>query len=328
MPVIFFRPLLAALNDQNWHSEPELCARLNLSAEQLAELITHIIRQGIDINITPQGYQLSRAIELLDPAIIEAEIAAELKQQVSQFEYFDTILSTNRYLLDNINIEQPGIRVCLAEQQTAGVGQHGRTWVSPYGCNMYLSIIWPYYHKTATELGTLSLSIGVAVVQALAAFGIDKQRLQLKWPNDIFADDRKLAGILTETRQQGAILNCVIGVGLNIAMPKAIDNITQPYIDIQSLLADGRVTRNKLIGLCIQHILQTCQTFDQHGFAAYLADWKQHDYLYQQPVKLLVGKQEISGVGAGVSPTGQLLIQLSDGEIKPFASGEASVRKA
>src|SRR3546814_7105530 len=100
--------------------------------------------------------------------------------------------------------------------QTAGRGRRGRSWISPFGANLYLSIAWSW-PAWPPELSALSLAIGVACAKVIENHGIADVRL--KWPNDLLVDDRKLGGILIEHRgEAGGACRVVVGIGLNLQM--------------------------------------------------------------------------------------------------------------
>lgn len=118
--------------------------------------------------------------------------------------------STNQYLLDRIGELKSG-DACVAEYQQAGRGRRGRKWFSPFGANLYLSMFWRLEQGPAAAIG-LSLVIGIVMAEVLRKLGADKVRV--KWPNDLYLQDRKLAGILVElTGKTGDAAQIVIGPG-------------------------------------------------------------------------------------------------------------------
>ena len=119
--------------------------------------------------------------------------------------------STNQYLLDRIGELKSG-DACVAEYQHAGRGRRGRKWFSPFGANLYLSMFWRLEQGPAAAIG-LSLVIGIVMAEVLRKLGADKVRV--KWPNDLYLQDRKLAGILVElTGKTGDAAQIVIGAGI------------------------------------------------------------------------------------------------------------------
>ena len=126
--------------------------------------------------------------------------------------------------------------VCTAEQQTAGRGRRGREWISPFGRNLYVSTVWEFTQGAAALEG-LSLAVGVAVAQALKGLGLPE--VQLKWPNDIQHEGKKLGGVLLEmVGDASRQCQVVVGIGVNVAMPGAAANaIDQAWTDISRMTA-------------------------------------------------------------------------------------------
>jgi BirA family biotin operon repressor/biotin-[acetyl-CoA-carboxylase] ligase len=262
------------------------------------------------------------SIELLDAQKILAVVEPNLIQP-EQLEIFDTIDSTNRYLLDKSNSTSGDI--CLAEQQTAGRGRRGRSWFSPYGCNLYLSILWQF-DESAVSLTGLSIVAGIAMASALQTYGLTS--VQLKWPNDVVYQQRKLAGILVEMAGeiQGPF-RVVIGVGLNISMPKQVEaNINQPWIDVQTAMGI-KPQRNYLAGLIINALFAHLKLFQQAGLVPLLATWQGLDCLKDREINLNTHLAQLTGKALGIDEQGRLLA-LIDGQIQRFNSAEVSVRVA
>lgn len=285
-------------------------------------------RSRLKIRMASRLYKAYDAfMQKLMPEKIEAELPVLQKLQLRPIAYFDTLTSTNRYLLENAEPLAEGVQICLAEQQSAGQAQHGRNWVSPYACNMYLSILWPFQHKSLAQLSGLSIAVGVAIVRALISYGLNPDVLHLKWPNDIYANGKKLCGILCQTaKQQDQVLPCVIGIGLNIIMPAEIQ-IDQPYTDVHSL-SGQTPDRNRIIGCCIREVLTACEQYSEQALMPFLAEFRRHDYLLGKSLTLTIGQQQSHGTSQGIDAEGYLLFKDAAGRIKRFASGEASIKKA
>lgn len=135
-------------------------------------------------------------------------------------ETFSSIDSTHSYLLQQAkNYAAHGL-VCVAEQQTAGYGRRGTAWSSPFGLNLYCSLCW-HFDRNSALLNGLSLVIGLAIQQTLTQWGIDG--VKIKWPNDIYYDGKKLAGILINiARRPNNHCLAIISFGLNVNMSKSI----------------------------------------------------------------------------------------------------------
>jgi BirA family transcriptional regulator, biotin operon repressor / biotin---[acetyl-CoA-carboxylase] ligase len=248
---------------------------------------------------------------LLDAELIQSYIsfADQLK-----IDIFDSIDSTNTYLKQRKSEKK--FHACLAELQTAGRGRFSRTWFSPFGANIYLSLAW-YTHKLLHDLGGLSLMMGLATVQALTELGI-QNGLMIKWPNDILWRGNKLAGILIEVNaESGKPSQIIMGIGLNVNMPES-------WASINHILAADQ-DRNKIVGLLLNHIVHSIDEFNEQGFSeSFIQQWKPYDFLFGKPLSLKAGHHIINGIAMGVNSLGHLLLQHENAEIRAYASGDVT----
>src|SRR5688572_31248481 len=175
------------------------------------------------------------SVEWLKTQEILKHFSLSAKKVLTRLDIFPVIDSTNTYLLSKHKEAISGW-VCLAEEQTSGRGRQGKTWISPKNTNIYASLLWRF--KAAGSLSNLSLAVSVMVKRALEEYGITDS-IQLKWPNDVWCQRRKLAGILLE-RVQDVV---VIGVGLNVVLP---ENHELNWIALSETTKNS-VERNKLV---------------------------------------------------------------------------------
>lgn len=315
--------ILQALADGQFRSGTELGELAGVTRTAVAKHVDALKALGLDIfSVRGKGYKLAQPINLLVVDKIQAAF-----QQRSGVAYpasmhvVPLIDSTNTYIKDHLyNLESGAI--CTAESQSAGRGRQGRTWVSPFASSIYLSMYWRFAGGYQTLSG-LSLVVGLAVADALDDLGISG--VQLKWPNDIYVNMQKIAGILIEIEGSvGDEVDCVIGVGVNVQLPENVDTIDQPFTDCVTQLGQ-RVDRNTLIANILYYLHQYLNTFSLHGMLPFKEQWERRDAFFHKPVMLLAGQNSISGIGMGIGETGALLLQV-DGEIKAFHGGEISVR--
>lgn len=261
-------------------------------------------------------------IELLDESAIRAELNSAAKQ-LAQLEILQTVDSTNRYLHDKKDL--PSGYALLSEQQTAGRGRLGRAWVSPFGRNIYLSLLWRFC-AGSTSLTGLSLAVGVAVINALESYGLTN--IGLKWPNDIVCSQRKLGGILVEVSGDAAgPCQVIIGVGLNVQMPQLTEmEINQPWIDVRTI-SNQIPQRNRLAGLVLRELLLALPEFQQKGLAAFQKQWQQLDVFYGNTINIHTPQGILEGTARGIDELGNLRVEVDD-QIRSFNSGEVSVRYA
>ncbi|HSJ49279.1 MAG TPA: biotin--[acetyl-CoA-carboxylase] ligase, partial [Gammaproteobacteria bacterium] len=164
--------------------------------------------------------------------------------------------------------------VCLAERQTRGKGRRGRNWVSPYGTNLYLSLSWRF-ESGLSALAGLSLVVGISLIRALQQLGVEGAGL--KWPNDIYLQGAKLAGVLIEVSGESAgPCSAVIGIGVNVAMPEQQGrHIDQRWTDLR---AHGiPVARNQLAAALLEQLLPALAEFARHGMQPFQEEWQRPD---------------------------------------------------
>ncbi|WP_068978299.1 bifunctional biotin--[acetyl-CoA-carboxylase] ligase/biotin operon repressor BirA [Aeromonas sp. EERV15] len=310
--------LITLLSDGQFHSGEQLGEQLGISRAAVSKHMAALKELGLDLfSLTGKGYRLAVPMALYEQGTLQA------LAPMAPVHCFPVIDSTNQYLLERVSRLQSG-ESCLAECQTAGRGRRGKPWVSPFGCQLILSMYWRLEQGMAAAMG-LSLAVGVAVVQALESLGY--QGVELKWPNDLYYQGRKLAGILVEmSGSAGASCHLVIGIGLNLAMParegEKIDQVWSELRHIQSELVD----RNQLAARMLCCLQQALVAFEQHGLSHFVEDWNRLDHFAGRPVRLLMGDQEIRGIARGIDDRGALRLETEEG-IKFYLGGEISLRR-
>ncbi|WP_296542205.1 biotin--[acetyl-CoA-carboxylase] ligase [Rhodoferax sp.] len=234
--------------------------------------------------------------------------------------------STNSELMRRARAGRLEPVLLVAERQTAGRGRMGRPWLSGQTDHAAHPVVRAGATPSLTfSLGLslapadwsgLSLAVGLSVAQSL------HPAIRLKWPNDLWWHDRKLAGILIETANWGessASRYLVIGVGLNLRTPDAKGLSTAP-VGLRELLPE--VDAAQALLRIAAPLVQTVQRFEAHGFAPFQKDFNTRDALAQVPVVLSDGVQ---GVAQGVDTTGALLVASAQG-VQRVTSAEVSVR--
>lgn len=226
----------------------------------------------------------------------------------------DETASTNDDALTAAKAGAPHGSLFGAETQTRGRGRRGSEWVSTPGAGLWFSLL--LRPTLAAEVApALSLCAGLAVRDAVAP-RLDAT-VQVKWPNDVLAGGRKLAGILIESQLSGAKLSSVIvGIGINVAQT----DFPGPIADIAtslSLLEARDLSREALLADVLQGIEQRLTELSSGGVAAISAALRPHDALLGKQLRV----EAVSGTGAGIDAAGQLLVQWPDGSVVPVVSG-------
>ncbi len=309
--------IIEMLSKGEFISGEAIGAHLNISRAAVSKHIKGLQRWGLDIySVQRKGYKLANPIHLLKQDLIQSHT-----DSLAPVELISVIDSTNQYLLDRVGSLTNG-SICIAEYQSQGRGRRGRQWVSPFGSNLYLSMYWKLEAGMAAAMG-LSLVVGVAIVEALEKSGI--HGVKLKWPNDLYYQDKKLAGILVEmSGQAGGAAHLVIGMGINISMPKEIEGIDQPWTSLVDA-TDQLPERNQLAGTLINAWQEALEDYEMKGMSDFVGRWNRLDNFIDRPVKLILGKKEVKGIVKGINEQGALLLETPEG-IESFIGGEISLR--
>ncbi|MGZ8236976.1 MAG: bifunctional biotin--[acetyl-CoA-carboxylase] ligase/biotin operon repressor BirA [Methylobacter sp.] len=318
------KQILSLLADGEFHSGTELADALGISRSAIWKQLSGLAELGLQHSaVSGKGYRLDNPLELLDASKINEVVTDQAGALISSFEIHDQIDSTNRYLVERSQNNGLSGSVCFAEYQTAGKGRRGRQWVSPYGSNIYLSILWRFQQGPAAISG-LSLAIGVAVIRALRQHQISD--IGLKWPNDIYSQGKKLGGILVEVSgETDGPCSAVIGLGLNLFLPETqAEGITQAWTDLSKITGQSQLSRNQLAGILLNHLLPVIAEYESVGIQAYLDEWRSYDCLSGKSATLFIGQQQFEGIVQGIDDNGMLLIKRPDGNVQTFASGEVS----
>lgn len=326
------------LNDQQLHDGTSIGNQLNITRAAVWKNIQKLINYGIPIQSQQgKGYLLEDPLILLDTKKIKTLLKGQNGQTV-HLDVLEKIDSTNDYLKKNLKhlkrskqqkstTRAPSPPVCIAETQTAGKGRLDRAWHSPFGQNIYFSLAYAF-KKEMSELSGLSLIIGLAVCQAIEATCHLPEPLQVKWPNDIMANNKKLAGILIEVQGEShGGCQVIIGIGINANMQSAAkQQIGQDWTSLREQTGQYQ-DRNALCATLIKTILEYLTQFTSQGFQSFAKEWEKRDYLAQKPLRLNVHNSQFSGIAAGINEQGHLLMLLPDATKRAFAAGDTTLMK-
>lgn len=316
-----WKAVLSLLASGERLSGPAIGEQLGISRTAVWKHLQQLQEWGIPVRKhRGQGYQIEGGIELLSHAGIASRMSSEAEVLLQELHLLDHIDSTNLYAKSLIESGRGAGQVCLAERQTQGRGRLGRTWVSPFGRNVYLSATWEFDQGVAVMEG-LSLAVGVAVCRAIRELGI--QEAGLKWPNDILLEGRKVGGILLEMLGDPVgPCQVVVGIGINFAMPDNAE-IDQPWADLGSYAS---LSRNGLAAAVISKLLPLLSTYAELGFTPYRKSWEELDSHRDDSVCLITPGKTIQGIARGVSDTGAICLEI-EGEKRYFSGGEISLRR-
>ncbi len=313
--------LISLLSDGEIHSGSKLGRLMGVTRTSIWKVIPSLQELSVPVEIIKgKGYRIKGGLDLLH----KNKILSLLPQNISSLVDIDLLLncsSTNDFLSTSSDeIKFGHYVICLAENQTAGRGRRGRTWVSPFAKNICCSISF-VLEGGVEVLNGLSLVVGVAVAKTLEGLGVND--VSLKWPNDVYIGDRKIAGVLLELSGEATTSwKVVCGVGLNVHMTEQDEiEIDQDWCALDESI---KLERNVIAAAMLEQIITTLELFKKQTFESFLGDWARFDMLRGKQVRVLPGGSE--GEVVGINLQGALIIKGDKGEYIVNA-GEVSVRK-
>jgi BirA family biotin operon repressor/biotin-[acetyl-CoA-carboxylase] ligase len=239
----------------------------------------------------------------------------------NKIHHFSAVDSTNSHARRLAEQGAPEGEVVVAESQTHGRGRLGRPWVSPPYINLYLSVILRP-KLPPTDAPQITLMAAVALAEALAPF--IPVIPSIKWPNDILAEGRKLAGILTESACHDDRIDFVIlgiGVNVNYAVESMPDSIRKHATSLITL-GGASVCRESVLRRLIQDLDRCYGELEETGFQALAPRWEARFELRGKKVRVEMTDRIISGTATGIDRNGALVLEDSRGGIQRVVAGD------
>lgn len=318
--------LVRALNDGKPHAPDGLATRLGVPRSSIIHGIERLRSMDIEI-IDTRGegcYRLTRRLDLLDAKAIFQAIHERTRAVINAIEILPEVDSTSAYLMRAGAAGAAAGQVCLAERQTEGRGRRGRTWVSPFAANIYMSLL-SRFERSIIKPGRLTTGIGVALAEALTSLGATE--IALKWPNDVLWRQKKLGGVLVERAgDAGGEPYFVIGIGLNIRMPdRHAPKIDQPWTDLSIVMNGAAPSRNTVAARLLEAAIAELGLLEEDRAEDLERKWRIYDCNLGQPVELHTPQGCERGVAMGIDAAGRLLMSCGD-TVRAFTCGEVSLR--
>ncbi|WP_285163862.1 bifunctional biotin--[acetyl-CoA-carboxylase] ligase/biotin operon repressor BirA [Shewanella goraebulensis] len=307
--------IIELLDHKEYISGEVIAQKVGLSRTAVNNHIAQLADYGVDVfSVKGKGYKLPKQLPLFDKTKLIDNIE-------NRCFYFNEIGSTNAFMLQHTDELKNG-DICIAEFQSAGRGRRGRQWISPYGQHVYASMFWRLSQGMNAAMG-LSLVVACSIVSALKEFNVDG--LGVKWPNDIYRDNKKLAGILIELSGHSIDeCNLVIGFGINMSMSDLhAQLIEQPWSDLTSL--NSMPDKTAMLIAIHKQLKVDLTRFELEGLEPFIPHWQEYDLFYNKEISLLMAPQSVSGVCKGIDKQGAVLVE-TDGVISPYIGGEISLR--
>ncbi len=235
----------------------------------------------------------------------------------------DEVDSTNNYIRRESLACNPAIRnglVVVARTQTAGRGRKNRSWYSGKNMSLTFSFLMDLSSKKPTEITTLTLAAGVAVSAAMTDLGITSK---VKWPNDVFVENRKICGILSETINIGGKLSAICGIGININLDnRALKSIGAPATSVYAETSK-KYNPCEILPIVLQQLDQWLGIWLKEPIEAITARWTQSAYGLGKSLQVVEDGQVLDeGFFAGLGQQGQFVIRRYNGEKADIWAGD------
>ena len=227
--------------------------------------------------------------------------------------FFESIDSTNSYLASTKYSTKP--QICITREQTKGKGQHGRNWVSQKDGSIIFSMRKSF--NEGMNLNGLSLIAGMAIIKSIEA-ECQLSGLKIKWPNDIYYGDKKLAGILMENTHYKSNQLVLVGVGINYQLVDT-NEIDEPWVDLSRIL-NKLPNFQQLTAKIINNILFFLEDFQINGLSSLLSEWDHYDMLKGVRIKFRESNIELQGQIDGITHQGALKVLTKDGVKELYSS--------
>ncbi len=315
------RVLRLLLNAGGERSGQEMAERLGVSRAAVAKAVAALREQGLEIEAAPRrGYQLLSEPPLVLPAMVEARLAPG--SLGLPLYYFDEIDSTNLEARRRAEAGAPHGACLVAEHQSAGRGRLDRHWQSPKGSALLFSLILRH-EINLNRIFALNNLVSLALCRALEKHG--GLAPAIKWPNDVYLEGKKLAGVLTEFTSRGEMVDhAVVGVGLNVNQPPSwLAGLDQPAMSLKA--ATGHAWRRaELLAWFLGEMSQLYERFVANGGDEMAGEYAQRSLILGMEVKVREGKTVRQGKATGFAPSGALLLE-ENGQTSTIHHGDVSL---
>lgn len=304
-------------------SGQELCNRFGVSRTAVWKAINQLKEAGYEIEAQQnKGYRLMAAPDLMTEAEIKSLMHTDWVAK--EVLYFDTIDSTNTKAQELAEKGYPSGTLVVADKQESGKGRRGRSWVSPSGTGIFMTLmIKPDINPNNASM--LTLVAALAVAKAITS--VTGEEAMIKWPNDIVVNSKKVCGILTEMNAQfDYINNIVVGIGINVHNESFPEEISQMASSLMIEAGGKRFHRAQIIAETMSYFEQYYDTFLKTQDLSALV--KEYDELLvnrNKSVRVLDPKEPFDGKAMGITPKGELIVDTWESR-KLVSSGEVSVR--
>ncbi len=313
--------ILKYLREKEYISGEVLAKKLGISRVAIWKQIQRLKNLGYKI-IADQnlGYCLISRPDLLLPQEIKNRLFTTYIGR--KIYYFPELESTNMIAKEKATHKEEGVNegtIVIAERQSAGKGRLGRNWFSPAG-GIWLSIIL-YPQLSPSYIPRITLMTAVAVVKAIERCAQIKG--QIKWPNDILINEKKVCGILTEMSAELDLINwVVVGIGINVNIKKQEfpEEIREKTTSLKEVLGK-EISRVRLVQIFLKEFEKYYELLKRREFSSILRDWKSYSHTLGRKIKINIGENVVTGEAIDINEKGALIFKKEEGELVEIISG-------
>lgn len=295
-----------------------LADKFGVSRNAVWKAIKALKKDGYEISSsTNKGYRLEEDCDALSAEGINSYLSDEYKNL--EVFYFNGIDSTNNEAKRMLANGYKKVALVVSDYQSEGRGRNGKHFYSPGRTGIYLTLII-HPQKNVGDFVSVTTAAAVAVIRAIKV--LTDKKPKIKWVNDIYLQNRKIGGILTEAItdfESGTVHSVVVGIGINVNTVNFPDDIK----DIASSLKPSNLTRNKLAAEIVNQLLKIIDNLSDNLF---LDEYREHSLVIGRKIKCLTGNSSYYALAEDIDDSGGLVIKKDDGSRAVLRSGEISVR--
>ncbi len=313
---------LRALQENGGYLSGEaLSEQLDISRAAVWKAITALREQGYEIDsVTGKGYRLVSCPDILTEEAIRSGLTGSLVTRIYTMESVD---STNNEAKRRAQEGAPHGSVFVAEEQTGGKGRLGRVWKSPPKTGLWFTLLLRP-NATPEQVTNLTLFAGLAVSRAIHA--LTGLPAQIKWPNDVVIEGKKVCGILTEMAAEMESVEYVIpGIGVNVNTESFPEDIAWKATSLY-LSTGKKWSRATVLQAILREMEELLHRQEEKGTGAVLAEYRENCVTIGKPVSTQRGNIRLSGIAEDITDTGELIVRQSNGSELIINSGEVSVQ--
>ncbi len=285
----------------------KMCEKLGVSRIAVWNRIKNLQKLGYKIEGKRSvGYILKEeAKDILIPYEIKRHLNTKIfGRRIEYFRLTSSTMDEAEYILEK-DPDSHGTLV-IAEEQTSGRGRQKRKWLSPKGENIYVSLIYTPKNMEVSDSIAIMFATSIAIKEALSDFGIEDAKI--KWPNDVMVDNKKIAGVLLETRSEAGVLtNAIIGFGVNVNMEEMPDEIKTTATSMY-ILTKEKIDRAILLSNTLFYLENLLNILSNEGREKILDLWRESNNTLGRKVEVYSDGEVLVGLAKDIDKDGFLLV--------------------